>query len=89
MGSQTVEVHTLWVLRFDPRRLGPRPGLSIVKPAMCAGKLVSHDLTVVLARLELCDRAPSRGRFLVLGPVVVITCVHDGLRSVPLAVAEL
>ena len=89
MGSQPVEVHTLRVLHFDPRRLGPRLGLSIVKPAMCARKLVPHDLTVVLARLELCDRAPSLGRFLVVGPVAVITCVHDGLRGVPLAVAEL
>ena len=61
MGSQTVEVHTLWVLHFDPRRLGPRYRLSIAKPAMCAGKLVPHDLAVVLARLELCNRAPSLG----------------------------
>ena len=56
---------------------------------MRAGKLVPHHFAVVLARLELCDRAQSLGRFLVLGPVVVITCVRDGLPSVPLAVTEL
>ena len=56
---------------------------------MRAGKLVPHDLAVVLARLELCGRAPSLGWFLVLGLVVVIPCVRDGLCGVPLAVAEL
>jgi hypothetical protein len=89
MGSQAIEVHMVRGLHFDPRRLGPRCGLSIAKPAMRAGKLVAHDLAVVLARPELCDCAPSLGRFLVLGLVAVITYMHDGLRGVPLAVAEL
>ena len=89
MGSQTVEVHALRVLHFDPCSLGPRYGLCIAKPAMRAGKLVPHDLAIVLARLELCSRATALGWFLVLGPVVVITCVRDGLCGVPLAVAEL
>ena len=49
MGLQTIEVHTLRGLHFDPRRLGPRFGLNIVKPAMRTGKLVPYDLSVVLA----------------------------------------
>ena len=56
---------------------------------MRAGKLVPHHLAVMLARFELCDRAQSLGRFLLMGPVIVITCVRDGSCSVPLAVTEL
>lgn len=56
-GSQSVQVHSLWVLHFDPRRLGLRSGLSIGEPAMRAGKLVSRlclaDLSSATERSRL------------------------------------
>jgi len=91
MGSQTVEVQWPWVLHFDPRRLGPRRiGLSGAEPAVGTAKLVSHDLPLLLTRLQLCDRTQWLGRFLELrlGPAGT-TRVLDRLRGVPLTVAEL
>ena len=102
MGSQSIKVHTPRILHLhlhcDPHRLGTRTGLGLCiaiaeLAAMGARKLVPLDVAPVLARREFCERAQSLGRFAGPGPVAAVAgtyvCVCDGLRRVPLTVAEL